>query len=156
MKHIWVLLCLLSPTASRAPAVTPRPSSPALAASGAFLALSVADLAASTRWYAEKLGLQVVMQVPRQEKTVVTVLEGGGLIVELIQHAEAQPATADRVLTHGVFKVGLMLDNYEQALGLLRARQVAIAYGPFPAQGRQRANVIIRDNAGNLIQLFAK
>lgn len=30
------------------------------------------------------------------------------------------------------------------------------AYGPFPASASQRAKVIVRDNAGNLIQLFAK
>jgi hypothetical protein len=28
--------------------------------------------------------------------------------------------------------------------------------GPFPAHDGQRANVIIRDNAGNYLQLFAK
>jgi len=41
-------------------------------------------------------------------------------------------------------------------LEVLRARWVDIAMGPFPARGGQRANVIVRDNAGNLIQLFGK
>jgi hypothetical protein len=63
-----------------------------------------------SRWYSEKLGLKVVMRVPKTDKAAVTVLEGGGLIVELIQHDDALPLN----------------------------------------------NVIIKDNAGNLIQVFGK
>ena len=145
------LLWLLVPAAG-----SEQSPAPALTTSGAFFALSVPDLAASTRWYKEKLGLKVVLEVPRQGKTAVTVLEGGGLTVELLQHADARPRSGDAELTHGPFKVGVLLDNYEQAVATLRARSVEVAYGPFPARDGQRANVIIRDNAGNLIQLFGK
>lgn len=37
---------------------------------------------------------------------------------------------------------------------MLQKRNVEIAFGPYPARKNQRANVIIRDNGGNLIQLF--
>jgi catechol-2,3-dioxygenase len=123
-----LVLSVMSPLMAQAPSTPDTAAPPAFAATGAYFALSVADLAASTRWYVEKLGLRVVMQLPGQNKTAVTVLEGGGLIVELIQHEDARPlsvvapGTRDPLLVHSVFKVG----------------------------------VIVRDNAGNLIQLFAR
>jgi catechol 2,3-dioxygenase-like lactoylglutathione lyase family enzyme len=127
---------------------------------GAFFALSVADLDASARWYAEKLGLTVVMRPPKQEQSAVAVLEGGGLIVELLQRDDASPlrqaapsATAT-YLVHGLFKAGVIVDDLNATLTALRARGVEIAMGPFPASKEQRANAIIRDNAGNLIQFF--
>jgi catechol 2,3-dioxygenase-like lactoylglutathione lyase family enzyme len=131
-------------------------------ASGAFWALSVADIAASTKWYSEKLGLRVTMQMPKQGTVAVAVLGGGGLTVELIQHDEAMPlgraapAVKDPQFVHGVFKVGVVVDDYDATLAALRARGVEIAYGPFPARAGQRANVIVRDNAGTLIQFFGK
>ena len=127
---------------------------------GAFFALSVADLGASTQWYTEKFGLEVVMHPPKQDKSEVTVLEGGGLIVELLRRDDAMPlaqaapsVTAD-YLVHGLFKAGIIVDDFDATVTTLRARGVAIAFGPFPASATQRANVIVRDNAGNLIQFF--
>jgi hypothetical protein len=66
--------------------------------------------------------------------------------------------TEPAFITQGAF-IALSVpdvDDYEGALKRLRERGVQIAMGPFPANGDQRANVIIRDNSGNLIQLFAK
>ena len=140
--------------------VTPAPAPPALAASGAFLALSVADLDASARWYAEKLGLAVVMRTPREHGTAVAVLEGGGLLVELVQRdgarplGTAAPGARDALDVHGIFKAGVVAADYDRALATLRARGVEIAFGPFPPRPAQRANFIIRDPAGNLIQVF--
>jgi hypothetical protein len=39
---------------------------------------------------------------------------------------------------------------------MLRARRAEIVIGSFPARNRQRADVIVKDNAGNLIQFFVK
>ncbi len=160
-----IRLCLLLAAVVPIPAVA-GPCQPdstrVLAATGAFFALSVADIAASARWYSEKLGLQVVMQAPKQGNAEATVLQGGGLTVELIQHDDARPlrvAAPDAkgaLFVHGVFKVGVVVENYAEALATLRARQVEIAMGPFPARGDQPANLIIKDNAGNLIQILAK
>jgi catechol 2,3-dioxygenase-like lactoylglutathione lyase family enzyme len=129
-------------------------------ATGAFFALSVADIQASARWYSEKLGLKVVMEVPKRERSAVIVLEGGGLVVELLQDDDALPLSrAVPVLTgrqsvHGLFKAGVLVEDFEGTVAMLRARGVEIAYGPYPAREHQRANVIIRDNSGNLIQFF--
>ena len=122
---------------------------------GAFFALSVSNMAASVQWYSEKLGLEVVLEAPGS--VAVTVLEGGGLIVELIRDPAARPRTGTRPeLLHGPFKVGFMVKDFERCVEELRAREVQIAFGPFPPQGNQRANVIIRDNSGNLIQIFGE
>ncbi len=85
-------------------------------ASGAFFALSVADLKAIA--HSEKLGLKVVMETPKKDKSAVTVLEGQGLIVELIQNddamplSKAAPAAKDPLYDHGVFKAGVMVDDF--------------------------------------------
>jgi catechol 2,3-dioxygenase-like lactoylglutathione lyase family enzyme len=122
---------------------------------GAFFALSVADLDGSIRWYTQKLGLAVETRFPTQGKTSGALLGGNGLEVELIAHADAaDPRSADRVLTRGIFKVGFRVDEFDGTIAALRARGVEIAYGPYPARRDQRANAIIRDNGGNLIQIF--
>ena len=155
MSLISLLICLISLQASPA-------AQPVMTASGAFLAISVPDLQASTRWYSEKLGLRVVMQVPKRDKVAVAVLEGGGLTVELIQKDDAvplrqvAPRMEDNTLVHGIFKAGAIVANFDRTVETLKQRGVQIAYGPFPAKADQRANVIIRDNAGNLIQLFGQ
>ena len=161
MKTILLLVLCALPALAQSP--TARPTTEPLAVTrGAFFAVSVADLDASAKWYAEKLGLTVVMRPPKLEKSAVVVLEGGGLIVELLQHDDAQPLrtaapsiTAD-YLVHGVFKAGIIVDDLQQTLATLKARGVPIAMGPYPATAEQRANALIRDNDGNFIQFFGQ
>jgi catechol 2,3-dioxygenase-like lactoylglutathione lyase family enzyme len=136
-------------------------AAPIATAAGAFFALTVPDVDASARWYSEKLGLAVVMRDTAPDKTRVVVLEGGGLIVELIQRgnagAEKNPAAAPGDLpARGFFKGGAIVADFDRTMATLKARGVEIAFGPFPARSNQRANVIIRDNAGNLIQFFGQ
>jgi hypothetical protein len=59
-------------------------------------------------------------------------------------------------LVHGISKVGVIVDDFDGTLATLKARGVEIYIGPFPARNGQRANVIVKDNAGNLIQFFGK
>jgi hypothetical protein len=87
------------------------------------------------------------------------ILRGGGLEVELIAHDDAtaprDPMDMDaKVLTRGMMKAGFIVANLDATLATLRARGVPIVIGPFPPRRDQRANAIIRDNSGNLIQLF--
>ena len=126
-------------------------------ASAQFAGISVADIDASTRWYTEKLGFRVTFDPPAAGGAKARVVEGGGIMVELvaIPGATTQGDPAD-VRRHGVFKVGFVIEHYDQFLAGLRQRQVPIALGPFPARDGQRANFIIRDNAGNMLQFFAK
>jgi len=162
MKTTVLLLLFTLPALSVAQPSTSAVGAPAMSATGAFFALSVADVHASARWYAEKLGLTVVMEAPRQEKTAVIVLEGNGLIVELLEHDQAvplnvaAPGVKNDLLVHGVVKAGAIVSDFDGTVALLKQRNVQIAFGPYPATAHQRANVIIKDNAGNLIQLFGR
>lgn len=144
------------PLSGQAPAATSK--QPVLTVNaGAFVAISVLDLDATTKWYVDKLGLSVVQQMPRTDATraSATILRGGGLMVELVRQDEVS-ARAERPWTAGIFKVGVTVDDFEGTLSALRARGIEIAYGPYPRRGDQPANLIIRDNEGNLIQVFGK
>lgn len=162
MKTLLFILCLAVLTPASSTSQGSRGRTPFKPVEGAFFALSVADMAASTLWYSEKLGLDVVLEVPKQSGTAVTVLEGGGLIVELIQHDRARPlrevapGVTDPQFIHGLYKAGFVVKDFDDVVAELRARGVDVAYGPFPATESQRANVLIRDNSGNLIQLFGR
>jgi catechol 2,3-dioxygenase-like lactoylglutathione lyase family enzyme len=147
-----IVIALLSQTRS----VGERPQAPFAGVSGAFFALSVADLDASANWYADKFGMSVVLRVPRQDKASVVVLEGGGLTVELVQHDDAVGAPKEIPLVRGIFKVGLVVDDLDKTLAGLKVRGVPVLLGPYPARGQVRSNAIINDNAGNLIQFFGK
>jgi len=133
-----------------------------MVATGAFFALSVADVNASAEWYTQKLGLKEVMKLPMTGGAAVIVLEGQGLIVELIQQegavplSRAAPAVKDRLLVHGLAKAGVIVTDFDETVDRLKQRGVPILYGPFPAKGNQRANVIVQDNSGNLIQIFGQ
>src|SRR5688572_24436178 len=127
---------------------------------GAFFALSVRDVTASAKWYREKLGMKVILEPPRSGDASVVVLEGGGLIVELLQHNEAKPLgsiapdAGENFKVHGFFKSGVIVEDFDRTIAAFRARGITIAIGPFPKSATQRANAIIRDNAGNMIQFF--
>ena len=127
---------------------------------GAFIGISVADLDKSVAWYTDRLGLTVVMRPPAVDKSRAVILEGGGLIVELMKHDDAvslstaAPAITRNYLVHGIFKSGIVVDDFDKTIAQLKARGVPIAIGPFPATNEQRANAIIRDLEGNFIQFF--
>jgi catechol 2,3-dioxygenase-like lactoylglutathione lyase family enzyme len=152
MNRVAIAVCLIATLSTSAPATEESPPPPFKAVTGAFFAVSVPAMASSVHWYSEKLGLSVVLQVAGTPE--VTVLEGGGLIVELIHDPAAGPRLDPPHLVHGPFKVGFVVQDFESTLAELRARGAEIAFGPYPPSGQQRANVIIRDNAGNLIQIF--
>lgn len=152
-------------TAIMLPSSTPSRDTtkpPRITTTGGFFALSVANINASATWYTEKLGLQIVLQPPKANQSTVIVLEGGGLIVELIQRDGAQPLSklaptmTDRMLLYGIVKVGVVVEDFDQTVAILRERNVPIVLGPFPATAEQRANIVIQDNEGNLIQFIGK
>lgn len=160
MKLVACLLLSLLPLVALAQSEKPAAPEPVTRPNGAFFALSVADLAKSTRWYEDMLGLVVKLRPEKSGPADVAILEGGGLLVELIQHDEARPlaevapGTKGELFTHGVFKAGVLVDDYEGTIARLRARGADFAFGPFPASAEQKANAIVRDNAGNLIQFI--
>lgn len=153
----FLTLCLLLVPALMLAQDAPRP--PFTGVQGTFFAASVADLDTSIAWYTQKLGLTQVMRWPKQGKMQGAILRGGGLEVELIAHDDATASgnamdANAKLLTRGIMKAGFVVTNFDAAIATLRSRGVEIIFGPFPARRDQRANAIIRDNSGNLIQLF--
>jgi hypothetical protein len=51
-------------------------------------------------------------------------------------------------------KAGFAVIDFESAVDAVRARGVEVVMGPFPARRDQRANVPLRDNSANLLQIF--
>jgi catechol 2,3-dioxygenase-like lactoylglutathione lyase family enzyme len=156
MRLVSLAVALCVPAVAMAQPTVATP--PFDAVMGSFFAISVPDLQASTKWYTEKLGLRSILSVPKQPGAVgVNVLQGNGLTVELQQHDGAQPVTrgapSDR---HGIFKVGVVVKDFDATLAMLRARGVAIAMGPWPKRSDQPAQVIVRDTSGTLIQFFGQ
>jgi catechol 2,3-dioxygenase-like lactoylglutathione lyase family enzyme len=153
------LLLLVAPASAQTQDPLLSRSSP-FVTRGAFFALSVPDLDASVRWYRESLGLQLVLRPPPREGVAMAALEGGGLLVELIHDpaalslGAAAPSLDGEHRLHGVFKAGIVVEDWSRLLAELERRGVPIAIGPFPATVEQRANLIIRDNSGNYIQFF--
>src|SRR5262245_9981250 len=83
---------------------------PALTARGAFFALSVPDLEASARWYADKLGLGRTSQAgPGRDMPGFVVLEGSGLIVELIHKRDSARPSGAIERTQGFTKAGAIV-----------------------------------------------
>jgi len=140
-------------------------SNPPFTVTGAFFAVSVPNLTESEKWYSEKLALEVIFRAPKTAavRSAVTVMAGRGLMVELIEteHAlplsEAVPSIKDSTLIQGYTKAGVIVDDFDRSLVILRERNVPILMGPFPAHDSSRLrNFIIQDNAHNLIQFFGK
>lgn len=132
-----------------------RADAPFASAVGAFIALSVPDLEASASWYESRLGLHRIMTVRRTGKIAgVVALEGDGVIVELIQHDDARTATPQPELTHGIAKAGVIVTDFDGTVAALRARGVPFMSGPYPPRAEARANVMFRDNAGNVWQVL--
>src|ERR1700712_498461 len=78
------VLAFLVLSATAAPQRTDVSST--FAARGGFVGISVADLAGSVEWYRTTFGLHTVMRIPATSgSAAVTVLEGSGMIVELLQ-----------------------------------------------------------------------
>ena len=44
--------------------------------------------------------------------------------------------------------------DFDATVARLRARGITFMGGPYPARTAARANVMFRDNAGNVIQVF--
>ena len=119
--------------------------------------VSVPDLEASIRWYAEVLGFIVeqrfqIAPIPAR----VAMLRRDDLRVELFEVPGAQPLPPDRrdphedLHTHGNKHLAFAIRDVDEAERELRARGADIV---FVGRFEFGSNIFLRDNAGNLIEL---
>jgi hypothetical protein len=130
---------------------------------GSFFAISVADVAVMSSWYRDKLTMRVLTsgEAPNQIAKFA-ILEGNGMLIELIQHAKARdrkllaPEAAEAHLIHGIFKAGMIVDDLDGLYAGLQQRGASIAYDIMPAKDVAMRAFIVRDPEGNLVQFFGK
>ena len=119
--------------------------------------ISVPDLEASVRWYAEVLGFEVekrfeIAPIPAK----VAMLRRGDLRVELFEVPGAKPLPEERrqpnldVKTHGNKHLAFAINDLDAAERELRRRGADIV---FVGRFEFGSNIFLRDNAGNLIEL---
>lgn len=130
---------------------------------GSFFAISVADVAVMSSWYRDTLSMRVLTSGEAPNKIAkFAILEGNGVLVELIQHAKAgdrkvlAPEATEAHLIHGIFKAGLIVDDLDHLYAGLKQRGAVIAYDIMPAGNVPMRSFIVRDPEGNLVQFFGK
>jgi catechol 2,3-dioxygenase-like lactoylglutathione lyase family enzyme len=137
---------------------TPATDAPTFAAQGAFFAIVVTDLDASSHWYESNLGLHVVKRgkSPRVEAETV-VLGGHDLFVELIHHDGKQlPRVDNEAAVPRLLKAGVILvrKDFDAVAGYLQKRGIEAEV--FEDKDMGVRTFLFKDNAGNLIQFFTE
>lgn len=119
--------------------------------------ISVPDLEASIRWYAEVLGFEVeqrfeIPAIPAK----IAMLRRGDLRLELFEVPGAQPLPEERrhpnldLRTHGNKHLAFAIKDIDSAERELRSRGADIVWVRRFEFG---ANIFVRDNSGNLVEL---
>jgi catechol 2,3-dioxygenase-like lactoylglutathione lyase family enzyme len=157
---LMLLLCVAAARGQKpAPASAPKPL--AGRTIGAFFALSVADVEATSAWYRDKLGFRIASHGEAPNKIAkFAILEGEGSIIEMIQHRDAKPRAVaapgvkEDHLIHGIFKVGFHVADLDAVYRRVKERGIPIAYDLMQAKDIGLRSFSIRDREDNLIQFF--
>jgi catechol 2,3-dioxygenase-like lactoylglutathione lyase family enzyme len=160
---------LLIPAVAGAQAPAPPAPAPATTANpmaaagliGGFAALSVADAAASARWFERTLGFKVAMRVdPPNSGVHIVIMENGAAILEIGQHPSAKTREAlgvkESYAVRGYFKAGFTVTHLDRVLQALREQKVTIEHGPFDIPELKLRSFIALDPDGNLLQFLGR
>lgn len=121
-------------------------------------AISVANLEESIQWYSDVFGFTVIdrSEIPGAN-IKVSHMQGKGFILEIFEAADAAPLPEDRkipnrdLLTQGNKHMSFGVPDGPKAKAELEAMGVEIA---MVAEVDGTYGVFIRDNTGNLIEIF--
>jgi catechol 2,3-dioxygenase-like lactoylglutathione lyase family enzyme len=148
------MVALLLPLLALGPGVSAAADCPAT-----FFALSVPNLEASVKWYADAFDLEAT-ELPGGEKGKVALLRGRGLLIELVELAEAAPLETrvpglkGRYQVYGLFKAGFYVRDLDAEVARLKAKGVQFKGSLFEDPVARARSILVLDNDGNLIQLF--
>jgi catechol 2,3-dioxygenase-like lactoylglutathione lyase family enzyme len=137
-------------------------STPPLRARFHHVSLSVADLVAQQRWYAEALGFtEVTEQFELSDPPVRTVVmeSGDGVRVELIERAgsartEVFGDPLEKLLGQGYGHWALAVDDLDAAFARLTEAGAAAVWPPADAVQPGARFAYVKDPEGNLIELI--
>ena len=121
-------------------------------------AISVANLEETIQWYSEVFGFSVIdrSEIPRTG-IKVSHMQGAGFILEIFEAPDAAPLPDDRrvpnrdLMTHGNKHISFGVPDGPGAKAELEALGVEVA---MVAEVDGTYGVFIRDNTGNLIEIF--
>ena len=139
----------------------PRPVAQAEAPGTAFWAISVPDLDATIEWYSERLGFRLIHSAQRGDIRVAllrsadVVLEVVSIPTAIAREQVAPPIERDFQL-HGVFKVGVFVEDLEAQISRLETRGVEFVSEIYYDPNLDARSAIVKDNSGNSVQLFER
>jgi catechol 2,3-dioxygenase-like lactoylglutathione lyase family enzyme len=90
----------------------------------------------------------------------VALLRGRGLLIELVELAEAAPLETrvpglkGRYQVYGLFKAGFYVRDLDAEVARLKAKGVQFKGSLFEDPVARARSILVLDNDGNLIQLF--
>ena len=153
-----IALFLFASRGAAAQGQRPPMDVPAFVAQGAFVAIVVTDLNASSHWYESNLGLHVVKRGKSAHVAAETVVLGGhDLFVELIHHDGKQlPRVDNEASVPRLLKAGVILarKDFDAVAAYLQKR--GIEAGVFEDKDMGVRTFLFKDNDGNLIQFFTE
>jgi sugar lactone lactonase YvrE/catechol 2,3-dioxygenase-like lactoylglutathione lyase family enzyme len=163
MKIRTLAALLLLTVASLSASPSTAAEAPPIRPSGIqFFALSVPDAAASARWYQDVFGLTVLREIKPPDAPVhIFILTSDTLEVEILQHPQARhftkaaPGVKAPTEIHGIFKVGLHVQDLDGTVAALKAKGVTFPFDLTDDPTGVRF-AILEDNSGNRIQLFER
>ena len=126
---------------------------------GAFHAVSVADLDRSIAWYSRHLGFKLETRGGNDERDGA-LLTRPGTIIELARFSGAVSRDELRNgleshLIHGIFKLGFVTTDIDETFARLDGEGVSIFFPVVTASDGQRTFGVL-DPDGNIIQFFGE
>jgi catechol 2,3-dioxygenase-like lactoylglutathione lyase family enzyme len=122
------------------------------------VAITVTDLDAACRWYADLLGARPVNEFRTDGRVIIRQMLMGGALLSIHQAGNGFDLVA-RQPTVGAADLCFRWDgSIASAAALLREHAVAVVEGPTPrrtADGLPSQSVYFRDPDGNLLELMA-
>lgn len=121
-------------------------------------AISVPDMEQTLEWYTDMLGFSLLSrsEIPG-EKAKVAHMQGPGFLLEIFEVEGAAPLPKERshpntdFRTHGMKHFSIGVKDARKLVEQLQAKGVEVA---FVAEVDNTYGAFIRDNAGNLIEVF--
>lgn len=157
----FLVSSLPAPAHETPPPAAARPEP--LDATPFFTALSVRSADASAAWYGKVFGFEVVRRMEPPGRGVrIVLLRKSGALLELVESeaargpVELEPPLERRFLLHGVFKVGFLVEDLDDAMRRLEGLEVQLRGKVFTEPDGGFRSLQVEDPDGNVVQVFER